>query len=280
MSTCLSFFSPSSTVLINHHSSSPRPKPPYGSTMTMASKSKSIIFLTNSEHGQAQVHLAIAHEMLVSSELKVHFASFPDLHSRVCELQKLHPLNPIRFHRINGPSTTEAMCKNKLRGWNLSHPCGITHAVGALTNLPYVVCPRKWEDYFAIYQRCVEIVKEIGPAMVVVDSHLNPGLDMCRNWSNDEGRERMKYVVINPIDLIHMLGMTQPLLGAFWKYPAFCSGFPFPVPWYLVLANIYLQIRLIASLLFASRFRAMERCRKSAGLVGRYPIIESWKADE
>lgn len=150
----------------------------------------------------------------------------------------------------------------------------------ALTNLPYVLSPREWEDYFTIYQQCAEIVKEIRPAMVVVDGHLNPGLDMCRNLRDGEGGERMKYILINPIDLIHMLGMIQPSLGAFWKYPAFCSGFPFPVPWYLVLANVYLRIRLIGVFLFASRFRAMERSRKVAGLVGRYPVIESWRVDE
>ncbi len=174
------------------------------------------------------------------------------------------------------------MIKNKLRGWmGLSHPCGISHAVTALTNLPYVLCPREWEDYFAVYERCAEIVREIGPALVVVDSHLNPGVDMCRNWSEGkEGSEGMKYVVVNPIDLIHMLYTIQPSLGAFWKYPAFCSGFPSPVPWYLVLANIYLHLRLIGVFLFASRFRDMERCRKVAGLVGRYPVIEPWIADE
>ena len=249
--------------------------------MTMASKAKSILFLTNSEHGQAQVHLAIAHEILLNSDLEVHFASFPDLQSRVCGLQKLHPSKPIGFHPINGPSMTEAMIKNRLRGWmGLSHPCGVVNAAKAFTKLPYVLIPREWDDYFAIYQRCGEIVKEIRPAMVVVDSLLNPGLDMCRNWNNGEGIERMKYIVINPIDLIHMLYMMQPSLGAFWKYPAFCSGFPLPVPWYLVLANIYLYLRLIGVFLFAPRFRAMERCRKLAGLVGRYPVTQLWKVDE
>ncbi|KAL9063668.1 MAG: hypothetical protein Q9161_009346 [Pseudevernia consocians] len=249
--------------------------------MTTVSKAKSILFLTNSEHGQAQVHLAIANEVLASSDLQVHFASFPDLHSRIRELQKLHASNPIGFHPINGPSTTEAMAKNKVRGWmGLSHPCGVTHAVKAFTNLPYILSPREWEDYFAIYQRCAEIVKEMKPAMVVVDSHLNPGLDMCRNWAGGEGSERLEYIVVNPIDLIHMLSMMQPWLGAFWKYPAFCSGFPLPVPWYLVLANIYLQIRLICVFFFAPRFRAIERSRKLAGLEGRYPTLESWRADE
>lgn len=150
----------------------------------------------------------------------------------------------------------------------------------ALTKLPYVLSPREWEGYFAVYQRCVEIVNEVGPAMVVVDCHLNPGLDMCRNFSNGDGGRRMDYVLVNPIDLIHMLGMIQPSLAAFWKYPAFCSGFSFPVPWYLILANIYMQIRLLGVFLFASRFRTMERCRKIAGLVGKYPVIESWRADE
>lgn len=250
--------------------------------MTTESKTKSVLFLTNSEYGQAQVHLAIAHELLVRSDLQVHFASFPALHSGVCELQKLHPSNPIRFHPINeGPSTTEAMSKNELHGWeNLSHPCGIAHAVKALTKLPYLLSPRGWEGHFAIYQRCAQIIKDIEPSMVVVDCHFNAGVDMCRNWSNGEGGERMKYILINPVDLIHMVGMVQPSLGAFWKYPAFCSGFPFPVPWYLVLANIYLQIRLIGVFLFAPRFRTIDRCRKVAGLVGKYPLIEPWRADE
>lgn len=77
-----------------------------------------------------------------------------------------------------------------------------------------------------------------------------------------------------------MLGMIQLSLGAFWKYPASCSGFRFSVPWLLVLANIYLQIRLIGFFLLASRFRTMDRCRNVAGPVGKYPLIEPCRVNE
>lgn len=57
---------------------------------------------------------------------------------------------------------------DSLPGWkNLAHPCGVTHAAKALKNLPYLLSPREWEDCFAIYKQCREMIKGVGPAIVV-----------------------------------------------------------------------------------------------------------------
>lgn len=130
----------------------------------------------------------------------------------------------------------------------------------------------EWDDYLVIHERCAEIVKEVEPAMVVVDWAFHPALDMCRT-------QKVSFVLTVPIDLIHLLAMLQPSLRALWKYPAFCSGFPFPLPWHLVMVNIYLLIRLNIVFLFSSKLRVMARCKKAAGLAGN-SVMALWRADE
>lgn len=241
--------------------------------MTTKSKPKSILFLTNSEIGQAQVHIAIAHEILCQSVLEVHFASFPDLNHRILRLQELHPSTPIRFHPITAPSMTEALNKKKVDFWqDLTHPPSVVHAVKVYKQLPGMKEAWEWDDYLMIYERCAQIVVKLEPAIVVVDWAFHPALDVCRNL-------KLSFVLTVPIDLIHLLSMLQPALRILWMYPAFCSGFPFPLPRHLVMANTYLLVRLIIVFLFSSRLRIMARSKKAAGL-GGHLVMTPWRADE
>jgi hypothetical protein len=60
-------------------------------------KRRSILFVTNSELGQASVILATAHEFLLRPDYKVHIASFPALREEIEELNATAvPLNSTR----------------------------------------------------------------------------------------------------------------------------------------------------------------------------------------
>lgn len=54
------------------------------------------------------------------------------------------------------------------------------------------------------------------------------------------------------------------------------SGFPFPVPWYLIPINIYLFFRLIIAVVFSPRIKMVAKSRLEAGLKGPYPFMEPY----
>ena len=80
---------------------------------------KKIIFLTDSEYGQANVILAAAYEILLLQQHEVHVASFAPLKDRINSLNELVPDNhvPAIFHTVFGPSALEALvAKNEFIG--------------------------------------------------------------------------------------------------------------------------------------------------------------------
>jgi len=59
------------------------------------------------------------------------------------------------------------------------------------------------------------------------------------------------------------------------------SGYPFPLPFYLVLANIYILLRLAAMcFLFSPEFREIAAVRKNAGLPGPIPSTRPYVAEK
>jgi len=59
------------------------------------------------------------------------------------------------------------------------------------------------------------------------------------------------------------------------------SGYPFPLPLYLVLANIYILLRLAAMCFLLSReFREIAAIRKSAGLKGPIPSTQQYMPEK
>jgi hypothetical protein len=81
----------------------------------MSTSRKSILFLTNSEHGQANPQLAVAWELLLPDEYDVHIGSYWALAQRVESLNKDfasrsvtkssdigQPIPRIIFHEVQG----------------------------------------------------------------------------------------------------------------------------------------------------------------------------------
>ena len=58
------------------------------------------------------------------------------------------------------------------------------------------------------------------------------------------------------------------------------SGFPYPVPWYLIPLNIFLRIRLIITFISSSILRNIAKARTAAHLSGMVPIFEIYRKDE
>jgi hypothetical protein len=52
------------------------------------------------------------------------------------------------------------------------------------------------------------------------------------------------------------------------------SAFPYPLPWYLIPANIYLMIRLAVSTIFGPRLNSINKGRQELGIKGLLPMFE------
>ena len=169
---------------------------------------KTILLLTNSELGQANVMLAVLHELLQHHDFDVHIASFPQLESRVTEVGSEH--NRATFHAFQSPSIADCVARIGLE--NVPHPPGIWNASSVYrTACDCLLC---WTgpEYIDIYESCKKLINHIDPAIVVIDPLFPQGKDACTSLMR-------KYLILAPVSLKEIVMAVQPRLKRFWKYP-------------------------------------------------------------
>lgn len=125
---------------------------------TPANPPKRVLFLTNSECGQAQTQLSIAYELLSHPDIEVHVASFEELGPRIPRPEPAFPFlarqtaasigqqdKQIHFHLIDHPSLAKVLLfKNATAIPYMSHPPGFW---GALSPYPKsVIFLLGWEN--------------------------------------------------------------------------------------------------------------------------------------
>ncbi|CAG7959066.1 unnamed protein product [Penicillium olsonii] len=235
--------------------------------------SRIILMMTNAEYGQFNVHLAVAQEFLQRENYRVHIASFPFLEAKVKELNlnawknATRPPSRAKFHALDGPTFVQAATQHvkltdvitRERGY------GVRAAVDIYTNeIPTLLSAWSPADYLTIYDSCMRVIDAIKPDLVVLDWLLFPAIDACNVI-------QAKYCFLTPntaFDHIPSLRLSKP-----WKYPQINSGFAYPLPWSQILPNIYLAIRLILSLAFSPRLKALQQARNAHGIPGPNPPI-------
>ncbi|KAK7047220.1 hypothetical protein VNI00_006886 [Paramarasmius palmivorus] len=224
-----------------------------------------ILLITNSEYGQANVILAVAYELVQRPNVKIHIASFSPLRKRVGRLQTLiadeGSANIIEFHEIAGLSHEEILVQQQLSlAKDTPHPPGYHGAVKSYCQVAAgFLHPWTAEEYHERLLSIERIVERLNPSRIVVDSLLTAGWDVCRKL----GRP---YMVLSPNSPKDFAWIQQPGLRGFWKYPAPSSGFPCPVPLHLIPANISLILRLLFIVGTSSRIRQLDAIRKEYGV--------------
>ncbi|KAK3626316.1 hypothetical protein LTR56_019894 [Elasticomyces elasticus] len=179
--------------------------------------SRSVLFITNCEYGQANVHLAVAYELLLEG-LRVHVCSFPPLEDRVLRLQSLanksHPrVGRITFHGITGPSMVESLDVKYGPIPELIHGPGVGNAIRSYPFFCKAVCAWTCSQYTRMYVELRALLEELDPSTVVVDSLFNVGIDACRGLKRE-------HVVLSPNTVKDLFVTLQPRLAFLWKYPA------------------------------------------------------------
>ncbi|KAI1498562.1 hypothetical protein F5X99DRAFT_420535 [Biscogniauxia marginata] len=242
---------------------SPSPESP----LTIIGRANVVLFLVNSEAGLSNVFAATAKSLLEQHPaVTVHFASFaplaPQLERITSYIRTKNPSNPapdIIFHQLPDLTLTRAIKLSGRTMANMAHKPGLRGIDQICRDIQFYVSPWSGEDHYVLYQRLIDIIDQVDPAIVVLDTVFRPGIDATRE------RNRL-HAFISPNTLVDNFVMEQPRGSMFWKYPLAASGIPYPVPWRRIPENIYLTLRFIYSVLSMSDIKKKQAFLKSKGL--------------
>lgn len=191
-----------------------------GHAPNVAGRNGTVLFLTDSAHGLANVHLATGFALLQHHpHLDVHYASFPLLEPSVARVsaaarKKTPRAKPIAWHALPGPDYVSALWRH----WRDSE--GIVGAPGwagvgkIVHDMSVSMAPWEADEYWQLYSAVLQLLDEVDPAIVLVDALFHPAMDAARN----AGRA---HAVVSPNGLADVLAPDQPWGGMFWKYPAY-----------------------------------------------------------
>ena len=181
---------------------------------------RKVLFLTNSEYGQANVVLAVTYELLLQNEVEVHIVSWPALAPRVTELNgrllgSASTTNPgqVTFHTIPGNGMFDAVLENFGRTRdNMPHKPGYAGTAFFRTLAAEMLAPWLPDQHLQLVDWFEDLVRKLDAALIVLDPLLAPAHDMARklHWS---------HAILSPCSLMAPLIPNQPWLAGFWKYP-------------------------------------------------------------
>jgi hypothetical protein len=191
----------------------------------MAEHRLRILFVTNSEHGQANAVFAIAHELLIRGDVDVHLASFADLAPRIDQVNSrakhaapdtatslhVHWLSAESMYQkyltrpdINGSHETAVASLLHEPGFR-----GVWRGYGVVSDV--LLC---WtaDEYMAVIDDVKRLQKELEPDQIVVDSGLAQGIE----GAILAGAE---WMMLSPNSFKDLAGPYQPNGAALWKLP-------------------------------------------------------------
>jgi len=179
-------------------------------TMENEENKRPILFITSSDHGQANVILAVAEQLLRDSKppSTIHIASTASLAQRVSQLG-----HHAHFHLLPGCSMFGGYLQAGYLLDDLIHRPGMRGAVSSFKNVPKMM--KHWMNgkYLESYDACRKLLLELAPVVVVIDPICAPEIDACRLL-------RLRLIVLSPMGLKDLLIPVQPWARVLWKYPA------------------------------------------------------------
>ncbi|KAG7090558.1 hypothetical protein E1B28_009666 [Marasmius oreades] len=215
-----------------------------------------ILLFTNAEYGQANVFFSVAYELGTTSQSKIHVASFRPFHKRIEGLQvHIAREGAMTFHTVAGLSYEEALAKRGKGAQELVHPGRWRGAIECLGHFGYGLVPWSVEEYYEQLVSIQSIIEKVNPGLVVIDSLFFGAQDVCRGM-------KKKVAILTPNSIKDIIGLRQPWLKGFWKYPCVSTGYPFPIPLHLIPANLYVTFRMIYTIATQPHLKAINHLRK------------------
>ncbi|KXH42941.1 hypothetical protein CSIM01_01695 [Colletotrichum simmondsii] len=181
-------------------------------------KNNTVLFVANVEHGLSNVHVATVYSLLERHpEIIVHFASWPKIEPKIKRVSahariKSPSSRPAIFHQLPAPKSSDASGFNFTPNW--IRPPGIPGLKGLNDDMAMFVSRWTGEDHLVIHNHVQKLIRDIDPAVVVLDMFHRPGVDATR------GDNRL-HAILSPNVLADVFGGAQPWLRGFWQFPAF-----------------------------------------------------------
>ncbi|KAK1759120.1 hypothetical protein QBC47DRAFT_315170 [Echria macrotheca] len=221
-----------------------------------------VLFLTNSDFGQANVVLAVAHALLVrrGPDVEIHIASFGSLRDPVSKTSEFAlrtsgklGTRQIIFHEIDGISWGPAAWRPEVGYVEINDQVpNFSNALRAVLGISAVMLPWRPEEFLDIYRQLEGIISKVKPDVAVADVLLTPATTLCHYLS-------LNWVVLAPNTIKDFALPSQPGLAMLWKYPLTCSALPFPLPWSSIPRNIVLCLAAGYGLLTSTRVKNTTR---------------------
>ncbi|CAI0646602.1 unnamed protein product [Colletotrichum noveboracense] len=210
----------------------------------MAPPKKRIIFLTNSDYGQANVVLSVAHALVhKSQDVEVHIASQARLKgptSRLVEQLTADlgsaAVDAVKFHEVAGLSHFDSVDRPgnpTMETW-LVNP-NFSNVTRNMLNIAGLALPWSPEEFVEIYRDLERIWNDVKPDVTVAEAFFAPALTFCN-------RIKMNWIVLAPNTIKDFALPLQPKMAMLWKYPVICSSLPFPVPLHLIPLNVFYNV--------------------------------------
>jgi hypothetical protein len=192
----------------------------------MERKAKVVLFLSTSEHGQANVSLASAQALLqLVVPVKLHYASFKQLREAVEAVSVFaaetsrDPGRHIEFHEVAGRPLFDAL-RTRLakQGYatQFDAPPARSESGRIVHSLLAGMLPWTGPEYVEIFESLREVIQQVQPDITVIDSNFGPALAVCIHIGAN-------YVVLTPQTLVETLAGQQPRGEALWKFPLYVS---------------------------------------------------------
>lgn len=239
-----------------------------GDSLPIQGKNNTVLFFTIEHPGCNNVHLSTVYSLLEKHpEIEIHYASFPKVETRIQHISSLaskqgSEARDVTFHTLPGRGFAESIAKLFMVGNRVqlgTHGPGLDAGDHFAQTIGSYMAPWAEEEYWAIYEFCVRLIEKIDPAVVIIDTFLSPGVDATRD------RNRL-HALITPNIISDLLPAAQPIWTMFWKYPAVGTGYPYPVPWNLIPANIYVNFQILHGMFYETKIAAKRRFLKTKGI--------------
>lgn len=190
---------------------------------------RKILLITNIDHGEANVFLATAYELLQSDpRVQIHFATFGGLEAAVNatweHARRTAPnAEKITYHKIDGLSMADGIRhyfaardipvkEGYLPESFLACP-SFSNTKRAIKDVLPIFVPYDGPQIVTIFSSIVDIIGKVEADLVVVDSLMTPALTACWHLG-------VKFTCLSPNAIKEFAASSQPWAGGLWKYPA------------------------------------------------------------
>jgi hypothetical protein len=228
-------------------------------------KNNTVLLVTNEHPGFYNVHLATVYSLLEKHpHIEIHYASFPKVAPRIRQISSLaakrgSTAKDVTFHPLTGHGYVDTVAKLLGNQTASTHRPGLSAGDHFAKNMGFYIAPWPAEEYWSLYESCARMIDDIDPAVIITDNFFSPAIDAARD-------KRRLHALVTPNLLSDLLPAVQPAWTLFWKYPALGSGYPYPVPWSLIPANIYINFKIIRGMIYLPNVAAKRRFLEKKGV--------------